>query len=335
MTHAVLAVLLIAGLIVSAVVGPRVLRAASPLLARAPRLTVGLIAIGILSWVVSLLAVGPVLAWVLSGPALLPPGATQVCERCVAAANPFGGRTINAGVPSALLLAVPVAIAGLSLTSFVGQLRRRHRGTLQSAGRFRERGRRRTVAGYDVLLVEDVRPFALSLPRRHGGIVVSTGAVNLLDAEELQAVLAHEHAHLRQRHHLITALVDGLTTRLRWVPLLGAATDAFGHYLEIAADDHARRVAGTPALASALLVLGQTTRPEIEESRSGDRPTIVAAAGVLHALGPDRIRHLVQPGHGTTGLLATVSGVGSLLTMTALAGTVLMPYVTAILTGCV
>ena len=49
MTHAVLAVLLIAGLIVSAVVGPRVLRAASPLLARAPRLTVVLIAIGILS----------------------------------------------------------------------------------------------------------------------------------------------------------------------------------------------------------------------------------------------------------------------------------------------
>ncbi|KAA0919217.1 M56 family metallopeptidase [Dietzia sp. ANT_WB102] len=330
MTHGVLAALLIGGLVVTAVAGPRVLRAAAPLLMRVPRLAVGLLLAGTLAWVLSMLAVGPVLAWVLTGPVLLPSGAAQVCEKCLAAANPFGGRTVDAGVPAALLLAAPIAVTVLSLGSLGGQVRRRHRGTLRSARQFRERARRRSVAGYDVLLVEDRHPFALSLPRRHGGIVVSTGAVALLGTDELRAVLAHEDAHLRQRHHLLTALVDGLTTRLRWVPLLGAAADAFGHYLEIAADADARRVSGTPALASALLVLGQHGRPLDADDAAGHD-----VEGVLHALGPDRIRHLVQPGRGTAGVVATVTGVGCLLALTVLAGIVHVPYVMVVLTGCV
>ncbi|UUZ43529.1 hypothetical protein LP422_10915 [Janibacter limosus] len=50
-------------------------------------------------------------------------------------------------------------------------------------------------------------------------------------------MLAHEHAHLHQRHHLITALVDSIAAYLRWVPLIRAVADALPHYPEIAADD--------------------------------------------------------------------------------------------------
>lgn len=201
--------------------------------------------------------------------------------------------------------------------------------------RFHSAGLRRVVAGYDVLLVTDRHPFALSLPRGHGGIVVSTGAVDLLAADELRAVFAHEQAHVRQHHHLIAALVDALTAHLRWVPLLAAAADALGHYLEIAADDHARREAGTPALASALLVLGEAGRGEDGRSEAGrGADAAYDAGGVLHALGPDRVRHLVQPVRGYAGVAATMVGISSLLALTALAGAVHVPYVMVVLSGC-
>ena len=337
----VIAGLLTAGLVVAALAGPRVLRAAAPMLMRAPRLAVGLLASGVISWVLTLLAVGPVLAWVISGPDLLPAGAAQVCQQCLAAANPFGGPTFDTGIPVVLLLVVPALAVVLFFASFAGRVRRRHRATLRSASRFHSAGLRRVVAGYDVLLVTDRHPFALSLPRRHGGIVVSTGAVDLLAADELRAVLAHEQAHVRQHHHLIAALVDALTTHLRWVPLLAAAADALGHYLEIAADDHARSEAGTPALASALLVLGEAGRGEDGRSEAGrseagrGADAACDAGGVLHALGPDRVRHLVQPVRGYAGVAATMVGISSLLALTALAGAVHVPYVMVVLSGCV
>lgn len=326
MTHGLLAALLLSGLVVTALTGPMVLRSAAPRLMWTPRLAVGLLLSGVIAWVLTLLAVGPVLAWGLTGPDVLPPSAARVCQQCLVAANPFGGRTLNTGVPVVLLLVVPVVLALISLGDCAGLLRRRRRATRRSAHRFGARARRREIHGHDVLLVADPHPFALSLPQRHGGIVVSTGAVESLAADELRAVLAHERAHIRQQHHLITALVDGLTARLRWVPLLGASADALGHYLEIAADDHARRVAGTPALASALLVLG-AAGPAVDAAHRAD--------GVLHALGPDRIRHLVQPARGSAGVVATVAGVAGLFALTVLAATVHMPYVLVVLSGCV
>lgn len=321
-----LVLFLLTGLVVSASAGPAVLRRAAPLLMRAPRTATGLLAGGVVAWVMTLLAVGPVLAWVLSGPVVLPGRAGQVCEQCLAAANPFDGRTFDTGLPVVVLLALPVAAVGLALISITVEARRRRRSTLRTAAGFRDRGQSRRLHGYDVLLVEDAHPFALSLPRRHGGIVVSTGAVHLLEVRELEAVLAHEHAHVRQRHHLITALVSGLTGRLGWIPVLSAAGDALGHYLEIAADDHARRVAGTPALASALLLLGQA---------GGHTPAGTRTEGALHALGPDRIGHLVQPDRGSAGMMAATASVGCLAVLTFLAASVHVPYVLAVLTGCV
>lgn len=327
MTPALLTVLLIVGLVGSALAGPRVLRDAAPLLMRLPRVAAGLLASGVATWVMTLLAVGPVLTWMLSGPALLPTGPAAVCQQCLAAANPFGGQTFDTGFPVAVLLVLPAAVVAMHLVSISVESLRRRRRTTVTALRYRHLAQHRRVHGYDVLLVDDQHPFALSLPRRHGGIVVSTGAVELLSGGELAAVLAHEHAHLQQRHHLIAAVVGGLTTRLRWIPLLAAAEDALGHYLEIAADDYARQVAGTPALASALFMLGQAGRLTEQQCP--------AAAGALHALGPDRIGHLVRPGRGTAGVVAATASATCLIALTALAASVHIPYVMAALSGCV
>ncbi|MEV4222079.1 M56 family metallopeptidase [Nonomuraea sp. NPDC049725] len=323
MTARILAALLILGLVLTAVAGPWALRRASPVLMRLPRPAIGLLAGGIVAWVLALLALGPMLAWVVSGPDVLPSGAAQVCRRCLAAANPFTDIPVDTVVPVVALLALPTAGALLHAVSIIVEARRRHRGTLRTARRLRARSEPRRLHGHAVLVADDPHPFALTLPRRHGGIVISTGALDVLDPGELAAVLAHEHAHLRQRHHLITAVVATLTRRLRWVPLIAAAEAALGHYLEIAADDTARRQVGTPALAGALLTLGQNGRPQG-----------AALAGALHALGPNRIHHLVRPHTGMTGAIAAVATACCLTALTLLAAAVHVPYVLAVLTGC-
>lgn len=111
MTASMLAVALCTGLVALAVFGPALLRHAAPALVRVPRLAIVVVAGGVGVWLVTLLAIGPVLAWAGSGPALLPERAAEVCQRCLSAANPFSADTTDTLVPAVLLLALPVALA--------------------------------------------------------------------------------------------------------------------------------------------------------------------------------------------------------------------------------
>ncbi|MEV4103406.1 M56 family metallopeptidase [Nonomuraea sp. NPDC049649] len=320
MTAGALVVLLVAALAVSALAGPRLLRHAAPALTRLPRVAAGLLAGGTLAWVFTALALGPLLAWVVSGPALLPGHAAEVCRRCLAAANPFSGTPLYTAVPALLLLVLPALAATVLGVAVVREIRRRRRATAHTGRRLRDRGEPRTVLGHRVLVIDDPRPFALTLPRRHGGITASTGALRALAPDELAAVLAHEHAHLSQRHHLITTVMASVSRHLSWVPLIAAGQAALGHYLEIAADDAARRRAGTPALARALLTLGEHAPAPLD--------------GALHMLGPDRIRHLVRPSTGASGVLPALAATAYLTGLVLLAGIVHVPYVVAALQGC-
>lgn len=320
-----LTVLLVVVLTVSALAGPWVLRRAAPALVRVPRISVVLLTGSVLGWVLAALALGPLLAWITSGPVVLPGSAADVCQRCLAAANPFPTASLDTGIPAVALLALPaLGAAGFALM-VLAETQRRRRATMRTSERLRTRAEPHRVLGHRVLVVEDARPFALTLPRRHGGIVVSVGALQALRRDELAAVLAHEHAHLRQHHHLVTTTVASICRPLRWLPLMTAAEDALGHYLEIAADDAARRRVGTPALASALLALGEHA-PRGEDGRALD--------GALHALGPDRIRHLVQPQTGRSGLLAALTTTSYLAALVVMAATVYLPYLVAALSGC-
>lgn len=325
MTVQLLIPALLVGLLLPAVVGPRVLQSAAPVLTRVPRVAAWLLTGGVVFWVLAALSIGPLLAWLVTGPDVLPTGATEVCSRCLAASDPFGLDRVDTAIPVVLLLIVPLAAAVGHAARVVRAMVHRRRGTLRTAARWRGVGRPARLHGYRVQLVDDRHPFALALPSRHGGILVSTAAVEVLAERELEAVLAHEAAHLRQRHHTLSALVSTLTTGLRWVPLFQAVDTALGHYLEIAADDAARRTTGTPALASALLILGQHGRHREHREDAG---------GVLHVLGPDRIRHLVQPASGTRGLTAAVASAFCLTALAVLAAMVHVPYLVAVATGC-
>jgi len=96
-----------------------------------------------------------------------------------------------------------------------------------------------------LVLLDDGRPAAYCLPGGRWGratIVVTSGALDLLDDDQVRLVLAHERAHLRQRHHLAIGLSAALTSSFGWVPLFRLASSQVPLLLEMAADDDAVRL---------------------------------------------------------------------------------------------
>lgn len=325
----VLPVLLGLGLAVAALLGPRLVRAAAPALVRIPRLAVLLLIGSLMLWLLSAAALSLLLAWMVTGPTVLPVPAAEVCQRCIDAARPFtSAATVETVIPVAVLLALP-AIA-LSALAAVGVYRgmRRYRATRALGQDLAATTRATCVRGYSVLIVRDRRPVVFSLPRRVGGIVVSDGLLHDLEPAELDAVLAHEAAHLREHHHAIRAILAGLVWPLRWVPLVAAIADAVPHYLEIAADNAGRRTAGTTALASALLTIGdQHAHPAPPRTRH-------AHSSVLYAAGPERIRHLVAPTAARPALIPVTVLALQLAVLALTAVTIHGPYAYVALTGC-
>ncbi|GAA2429936.1 hypothetical protein GCM10010191_49180 [Actinomadura vinacea] len=104
----------------------------------------------------------------------------------------------------------------------------------------------------DVLLLDHPIPVAYCLPSRWRPIVVSTGARKRLSPQQLKAVLEHERAHLRQRHHALLLFLDAVHALLPWLPTVRLAKARVPLLLEMAADDAAARTSGNRALADAL-----------------------------------------------------------------------------------
>ena len=113
-------------------------------------------------------------------------------------------------------------------------------------------------------VLEVSRPLAYSVAGDGGRVVVSSGAMALLDPAEVAAVVAHEQAHLRGRHHLV--LLAGRAARdllphSRW---LSRAHAELAELLELAADDAAAQATGAAPVARAVTVLGGSAqRPQV------------------------------------------------------------------------
>lgn len=138
-----------------------------------------------------------------------------------------------------------------------------------------------------VLVLEHPSPYAFCVGGRRRRVVVTRGLLDSLGQRELDAVLAHEAAHLRQRHHL--ALMVCRTTFRTLAPLFPAfrrAMPAVRLLAELSADDCARRRVGAEPLQSALLHLARMSAP----------------SGTLAASASDVEARLLRLGHQKTGL---------------------------------
>lgn len=113
----------------------------------------------------------------------------------------------------------------------------------------------------DLVIVEDDRPDAYVVPGVRGRVVVSTAMLRALPADERRALLAHEHAHLKHRHHLYIQLTE-LGARAN--PLLRPLVGAVRLEVERWADEDAAMATGdrvVTARAIARAALAQADRP--------------------------------------------------------------------------
>ena len=89
------------------------------------------------------------------------------------------------------------------------------------------------------LVVDHPAAAAYCVPGLRSRIVVSAGTLELLDQAELAAVLAHERAHVRERHDLVLLPFTALLRAFRWSPAARDAAGSVALLLEMLADDHA------------------------------------------------------------------------------------------------
>jgi Zn-dependent protease with chaperone function len=106
------------------------------------------------------------------------------------------------------------------------------------------------------LVVDHPAAAAYCLPGLRSAIVVSAGVLTLLDSDELAAVLAHERAHLRERHDLVLLPFTALLRAFRWASVARQAQCAVALLIEMHADDLALRHRPARELATALLRVG-------------------------------------------------------------------------------
>ena len=163
----------------------------------------------------------------------------------------------HSGLATQIGLAVVTAagsafVAGLAIR--VGRsLLRARAGSRRHAESARILGRR--VAGVDGLVVDAPQKMAYCLGGRPGTIVITSAAVAALPRPHLDAVLAHERAHLTGHHHLLLAVTRALAASLPRIRLFSVAQVEVARLLEMCADDTAVRRHGPTALLSALLTL--------------------------------------------------------------------------------
>lgn len=113
-----------------------------------------------------------------------------------------------------------------------------------------------------VRVLQHPTPTAYCIPGRQARVVLSQGVLDALPPEQLDAVLAHEDAHLRARHDL---LLEFFTVAHESVPRglrSAAALTEVRLLVEALADRAAVRRSGEVATARALLTIAESRAPE-------------------------------------------------------------------------
>jgi bla regulator protein blaR1 len=240
---------------------------------RAPRAAIATWQAATLSIIASALAAGVILA-VPCLPCALTLTALRSCLTQMWAQHwlPEGLLTTTVGV--LLVLTVLGRIVWCTAAALLGARRRRtrHDEVLTMIARPGPGG---------VQLIDDDQPAVYCLPGRRR-IVLTTGALRCLEGRQLEAVVAHERAHLAGRHHLLLAFAGALHTAFPVVRFFALAASQVGDLVEVAADDAATRRENRLTLAGALLAVAAAGTP-------------AGALGAGGTAAAQRIRRLIDP----------------------------------------
>ena len=110
-------------------------------------------------------------------------------------------------------------------------------------------------------LVDHAQPAAYCVAGPHPTVILTTAALQALDPGQLDAVLAHERAHLASHHHRLLAIARIGRQVLPFLPLMRVADTQITRLVEMHADDTATAGRGTGPLATALAVLAAAAGP--------------------------------------------------------------------------
>jgi hypothetical protein len=111
------------------------------------------------------------------------------------------------------------------------------------------------IPGAGLRVLAGAVPFAYCLPGRSPRVVLTGGALKVLDRQQVSAILVHEQAHLWARHDLVTEAFNALYRALPRPLRSRTSLDAVQLLLEMLADDAARRRFGTDPLRTALTTM--------------------------------------------------------------------------------
>jgi Zn-dependent protease with chaperone function len=228
----------------------------------------------------------------------------RVCVTAARAQYDSAGGAVASTAGGLLVLAAAGRLAWFTGTAVMGSRRRRvrHDEALALVGR--------PGPAPGVLLLEDDRPAVYCLPGRRR-IVFSTGALRRLDDHQLDAVLAHERAHLAGRHHLVILFARALRSAFPHVRVFATAASQISCLVEMAADDAATRRAHRLTLAAALLTLASARVP-------------AGALGAGGTAGAQRIRRLIDTQSSSSRVLRTATSALALFAAPAVAFSVPM-----------
>ena len=265
---------------ISGVLGPRLVRPRQRWQRSSPWFGMVLWTTLATSWVVALLSAGLAALDEFSGGKGLP----ALFRACLRAATALVSPQHLANVPAAValvgsvLLVLRLSGTGLRHAHRTRAQRAEHRRTVCAHAPTRFRG------GHELTVVDAAEMAAYCVPGRGSTVVLTTGVLEKLPGRELDAVIAHERAHLRGRHDLVLSWVTVLARAFPFVPLLRAAPAEVARLVEWRADDCAGRRHGRRTVARALTTMATGA-------------SAAAPRGALAATGPEvveRVRRLLH-----------------------------------------
>jgi Zn-dependent protease with chaperone function len=221
-------------------------------------------------------------------------GLSHLIGACVlrlrdAYATPGGATVAGLGLTLAGAVLARTALTALTHVRAVRRQAVQHAQTARLVGR--------PDPGLGATLVDHAQPAAYCVAGPHPTVILTTAALAALDPEQLDAVLAHERAHLASHHHLLLAIARIGRQVLPFVPLTRAADTQITRLVEMHADDTATAGRGTRPLATALVVL----------AAAGPAPGLAAAA--TDAV--QRIQRLLRPAEPLSRLRRQLLGAGA------------------------
>ena len=207
-------------------------------------------------------------------------GLAAACARMAGRLIP-GGRWIGWPAAAGAVILPWMVVAGV----------RRARSAQRMLAEVALVGRRTTLAGCEVVVVDDERPLAVSVNAYGGVVVVSRALVDQLDSDQFSAVVRHELAHLEHRHHRLLQLAAAAECSFGFLPGARSGVDGLRCAIERWADEDA---AGSDECVR------ESTRRALVEVAVGGLSVDAAAFGGLATV-VERVAALDSPAPAPSG----------------------------------